>query len=560
MKNFKVVLAAIAICAAILLPASLQAQPMMLIAGSSAMFNGMAYSAGLVNSGGYILCGTNTTAHYWSRSNGAAVHDSRNANITDEIGHVWIVWNNDAVTSGPNPKVCAYISIDSTVGVRAALAVPANTFTFVNSNCAGGNCVGSAGSGRIPNWGTEEPLPQAIYDALQGQPIQIGAADIRPEDAKFATVRALTAQGTRPANTSLFATGLGYGGAFGPFIGYPIKSYFSGAQATPVDFALYGNDPLSGSPAVAWFTANVGAGPVMIFGNTNNTATGHVGDPAYTNINLDTIAKVWDGTFHRTRDAFVANPARVGPDPEVGLNVWMREGLSGTMNTFEFNGPNTFSNFTTQEKGVTAVAPLPAADNPLHQTGTVNGTPYGRYRAVGTGDMVSAVKGMTDSVGYAFWGYGNFSSPSNLKYFTVNGIDPLYASPSGGVFPVKSGSTYPVLTFPNVVSGAYPIWTTFRLVYTPLAQKSVVDLLVSVAQQDQITQLISDYVAATKLQVFRSHYYQMQFGGANGHVYDSGSSQYFREFGGDINGQVFAIQADYDSITDTGKEITDQHE
>jgi hypothetical protein len=42
----------------------------------------------------------------------------------------------------------------------------------------------------------------------------------------------------------------------------------------------------------------------MVFVNTRNSATGHLGDPKLTNINSSVLAGFLDGTFSRTRDMF----------------------------------------------------------------------------------------------------------------------------------------------------------------------------------------------------------------------------------------------------------------
>ncbi len=64
--------------------------------------------------------------------------------------------------------------------------------------------------------------------------------------------------------------------------------------------------------------------------------------------------------------------------------------------------------------------------------------------------MVKTVGNNPDGFGYSFWGYGNFTTGNlvaNLKYLTVNGVDPLYANsgtganPNGqGVFPIPTAN------------------------------------------------------------------------------------------------------------------------
>ena len=568
MKNvsMKATLAGLALSAATLLPASLQAQvtPLFVGAGSSALFNTLGFAAFEVGPApfDYTLIGPN----HWtykspSTSPTVYIHDNRtggSVTIANEPANIWVAWNADAVASplGPNPKVALYLQVDSTVGVRAAFAVPSTTVGITLP-------AGTAGQNLIPN--TTNPdtaLPAAILADINGAAINIAGADIRPEDAKFATTRTLTALGANVSGgTSILSqvTGLGYGGFSGPSVGYPIVSAKSGAIANPVDFALYGKDPISGQNAVAYFkTYNLGAGPVVVIGNVSNSGSGHLGDVANIGTNIDswTLSGFLDGSFSRTRDI----PANSGL-ASVPVRTWLREPLSGTYNTLEFNVPNTFQKFSTQEKGITSVG-AGATQNPLNDTYATGG---GRSRAVGTGDEVSAVQGAVDSLGYTFWGYGNLplskvgpnSSPT-IKYFTVDGVDPLYGpnnpnTQGTGIIPVVSGTTYPPLVFPNILNGSYPIWTTFRLVQTPTANAAEVQAFVNSAQAQAYK--IYDFIPATSLQVFRSHFFTAGIAPSNGHVFDSADGVYYNESGGDVGGAVFPIQADYDFIADSGHSI-----
>ena len=566
MKNLKTILsAAIVICIAMLLPASLAAQPtpIIVIGGSSAMFNTLGYAAFEYSSTlGYNFCGPNHWT-YKSTTGVAVIHDGRSTSIPDENGTIWVSWNGsaDGVTTPPT-RACAYINLDSTIGVRAAMAVPQATLGLTVS-------AGTAGQNKIPGTSVQDsPIPANVIAALNGQPIGVAAADIRPEDAKFATTRALTAQGTNVPLTMLtYAKGLGYGGAVPgiPAIGYGIESSQSTTIATPVDFALYGTDPITGQTAWPFYnTISVGAGPVMVFVNTSTSATGHLGDSNLTNINTFVLSSVLDGTLSRTRDLFT-NSTSLGSYP---LKVYIREPLSGTMNTLEWNVTGSYRVLSSQEKGVTAVSPLPAAQNPLAQAGTVAGS--GRFRVVGTGEMVSTVLANPDSLGYAFWGYSNFSkatSGSVARYLTVDGVDPLYSGPASnpngvGVFPQPSAGVYPPIEFPNIVNGSYPIWTIFRLVVpgtSNFAANYTAATALSEAAQADMANKIYDFVPFTSLNVFRSHFYQQGIGPENG-TRSNGSGGYYPDEGGEVGGAVLPLQADYDSITDTGYEIWQKHQ
>lgn len=559
--NMKAIAGSVALSAIALLPAGLEAQattPYVVMAGSSAMFNTMGFAAFEQNNQGYNLCGP----HHWSYKGGAAgsatfvgIHDSRSSAIADEPATVWVSWNDAEINGGTNPKVCAFAQVDSTVGVRAAFA-RTSSGTPAASISINASFVGVAGQNKVPAASiADEALPANVYTTLNGAAITVAAADIRPEDAKFATTRTLTALGTNMTQSLLNGVkGLGYANPSTPGIGYPIQSSQSTTIANPVDFALFGSDPISGGAAASTFAAyQVGAGPAMIFVNTSNSAAYHLGDASLTNINSSVLSGFLDGTYSRTRDMF--NATGVADYP---VKTFIREPLSGTMNVVEYNVPNSFRYFTSQEKGVLGGAPSSSnTSNPLALAG--NSTGSGRYRAVGTGEEVSTVikAANADSLGYAFWSYGNFAavtSGSIARYLTVDGVDPLYSGPSAnpngvGVFPTKSGSTYPVLTFPNIVNGSYPAWTIFRLIVVPEANKSAVQNFVTIAQDDAA--VFSDFIPAPSLKVFRSHFYTANIGGDDGHVFDSADGVYYPEAGGDVGGTVYPIQADYDFIADS---------
>jgi hypothetical protein len=551
------------------------------MAGSSALFNTLAFTAFENGVPGYPLCGSN----HWTYKGGAigsatetSIHDSRSALIVNEPATIWVAWNGSADGSTGLTKVCAYLQVDSTVGVRSAMArtaagAPAAS-AYLNSALAG-----VAGQNKVPNTTVpDSPLPADVLASVNGALITVAGADIRAEDAKFATGRTLAAQGanvnTIPWNGSfdnslVAAKGLGYANAADVFgcagdnttpIGYPIESSQSTTVANPVDFALFGTDPIScGNAAAFYYEYEVGAGPVIIFVNTSNTAEGHLGDANLTDIGSTVLAGFLDGTFSRTRDLFTNYAANtLGA---FGVSTFIREPLSGTMNTVEYNVPNTNRFSTTQEKGVLG-GPVGSANNPL-ALANPNGF-GGRYRAVGTGEEVKTVLNTADSLGYAFWGYGNFSGATtssgilgtSAHYLTVDGVDPLYSGPSAnpngvGVFPLKTGGAYPVLSFPNIQNGSYPIWTIFRLVSVPEASNAWVKLLVTNAQQNAAE--FSDFIPSTSLNVFHSHYYQASIGGDDGNLstnFPLDTPPFYAEQGGDVGGQVFPIQADFDFIAD----------
>jgi hypothetical protein len=587
--NVKVIFASLALGAAALLSTTLSAQtapaPILVGAGSSALFNTLSFTWFETGSVGYALCGANHWTYKTSAVGGTyetSIHDSRSSLIGNEPATIVVAWNGsaDGVTTVPT-KICAYLQVDSTVGVRSAFARTA-AGTPAASAYISTSLAGVAGQNKVPNTTIADvPLPANVLASVSGALITFAGADIRAEDAKFATGRTLAAQGasvnTIPWEGSLLnsmvnAKGLGYANTSDTFscagdnttpIGYPIESSQSSTVANPVDFALFGTDPIScGNAAASYQEYKIGAGPVIVFVNTSNTGMGHLGDSNLTDINTALLAGFLDGTFSRTSDMFTNYAA--GSLTPYGVSTFIREPLSGTMNTIEYNVPNTFRYYTTQEKGVTGgpVTALVAGStmNPLSLSNP-NGF-GGRYRAVGTGEEVKTVLNNADSLGYAFWGYGNFSGATtasgtagtSARYLTVNGVDPLYSGPSAnptapGVFPLKTAGVYPILSFPNIQNGSYPIWTIFRIVAVPEASSAWIKLLVTNMQTN--ASINSDFIPATSLNIFRSHFYQAGIGGADGNTWDAAASVYYQEQGGDVGGMVYPVQADYDFITDT---------
>src|SRR5271157_830928 len=135
MTKLKALFVGLSLSAIVLLASNSFAQPTILFngAGSSAQFNTWAFAAELTNP---AVCGTRN----WTKANGGVVHDSRSAQIPDNKGNVWIVWDNDA-----NPTtICAYINVDSGVGVRAFFAVPTCTLVLNSADN------GSSGDNLVP--------------------------------------------------------------------------------------------------------------------------------------------------------------------------------------------------------------------------------------------------------------------------------------------------------------------------------------------------------------------------------------------------------------------------
>jgi ABC-type phosphate transport system substrate-binding protein len=479
--------------------------PLFNAAGSSAMFNSFALAAR--SSGG---------THNYTIKGKAFVNDTRLSSIPQEGGNFWVVWND---TPAPNTRVLCYISVDSTIGVRAWFAVPRATLSVDSS------VQSTAGQNLVPGLPPDESsLPAAIWSVINGAAFNAAMTDIRPEDAKFATTRALAAL---TSNRS----GLGYGP--GP-VGTAIKSAVSTKQFTPVDFNVTGTDPITNGAVPHYSTSSVGAAPVVVFVNTTDTAPGGLGSLAITNINRFVLTGYLNGSLTRTRDLAQSTA------PSVPVTALLREPLSGTYNTMEFCIPRSSESGSSQEIGVN-----PAVDNPLNQTAPDGGK---RMRVIGTSEMVSTVSSTADSLGYAFWSFSNFAPAlTTAKYLAVDGVDPLQASYVDGAFPTTANTG--VVTFTNIKNGTYPIWSVLRVV-TDAPVPTAVRNLISAAQATTAT--TPDFVPAPNLNVFRSHYAQSGVNPHNGHL--TGAA----ELGGDMGGAVYTVSADLDFIADTGKELVNK--
>jgi hypothetical protein len=366
-------------------------------------------------------------------------------------------------------------------------------------------------------------VPASVYNAINNKPFNAALSALRPEDALATTTRALDALNT--ANYD----GLGYTGT--GTIGVPIESAFSTASNTPVKFALSGKDPISGLTVAAWVATNIGAVPALIVVNNLDTAAGGLGSlnsentAVFTNINTQDLANVFQGIDTRTRDLLPASGL-----PPVGLHNIQRDPLTGIFNTVEFDVVrNSANNKASQESGVN-----PTSDNPLNISVThADGSIATRQRAIGTSEEVSELEAVEDSIGYAFFTFGDFAKAgTKVRYLTVNGVDPLFATYAGGTFPLCSSSGCPgSVTFPHIADGSYPLWA----------------LLEAVTAKN-----VPEWVPVAQLQVFRDHYTSSGKAGANGYLTGKVES------GGSAGGAIITIQSDLDFITDFGKEILNE--
>jgi hypothetical protein len=146
-----------------------------------------------------------------------------------------------------------------------------------------------------------------------------------------------------------------------------------------------------------------------------------------------------NAAFQPTDTGNRGNPPSGSPG---AITLWLREPLSGTMNTTEFsvfrlygttngNGPtgNGQPALTSQEQDV-----VPPGDNPLINKPC---TTFGgvRSRGIGTGEVVNGAGGVggvlntTDSMTYTFFSFSNVSklaTSTRYGYLMIDGIDPLF--------------------------------------------------------------------------------------------------------------------------------------
>jgi hypothetical protein len=568
MKNLKSCLAALSLAAALLCATNARAVDLTFYAvGSSAQFNTFGLAAGATIFAGGPLCGT----HHWTQKSGGGTHislfDPRSASILNEDGNIWIVWNDAFISGSPNSALCLFLTTDSIVGVRGyqargQLVLPASL-------------VGSADQNIVPLLGAGEVLPAAVQAAANGITFNVAATDIRPEDAKFATMRALTTLGLQVTGRSV--TGLGYG----PFpIGTGIRSSQGGGVAFPVDFAIdrlnspADVDPITGAtPPRQYSEISVGAAPVLVIVNKSNSGAGHLGDASLTSVGRFILANALDGGISRTRDLFAANGLS-----DFALHTFIREPLSGTYNTTEWSIANTWENGEDPRFGPPTIYGQEQHINPSDTSCSIkpctveSGNPLWhifpaadslgnhatRGRVIGTGEMVSTVNNTADGLGYAFWAYSSFANKPNVKYLGVDGIEPLFSSaaanPNGIGVPPQCSPSCPLLSFPNIVNGSYPVWSYYRLMSDPLDPTNIAPTVVTYAQRasDPVLGIFTDMVPAPLMQVFRSHYAQVVRDGGIAFGPNNGIKAGVPETGGDAGGAILTIQSEKDFIVDTG--------
>jgi hypothetical protein len=466
--NFR--LAALAVAAIVALVAGApvsQAQTVHFVgAGSSAQFFMAAIAAdqAAINANTTLYGGANTIKHWTkkfkaSTNDGAYLNDSRKSGIVNQTGNVWLVWIENS--GGSATDVWVDVSVDSTVGVRCTLAeltdgIGCHVQITSSAGTISDNLISP--STLWPDNAADVAIDVTAIQAINtsvtgGVHVNVGLTDIRPEDASFATKRLICT--TRNATTTCLGdqTAANIGGNI-------TSNQGTGAFAQPVGFALPGEkDPFNTTLTVptTFVTYPVGAAPVVFVANNNaapfsnpNLVSGVTPDLKATGQSYP-LANLFDGSTSCDTN----NLAFGGPGTQGGtaLTIFLREPLSGTMNTTEFNLFRSEANVTDSQEGANGGAAMNFSGG---NTGT--GTPCTgngqRSRAIGTGEVVGSTTGGTgnaaygvlgtpNSMGYIFTGWANlakYKGSANYQYLTIDNIDPLFAAPtaygecvSGGV-------------------------------------------------------------------------------------------------------------------------------
>ncbi|ADV83296.1 hypothetical protein [Terriglobus saanensis] len=539
--------------------------------GSSALFleTGLAASSTSSGLGGTcVWSSTGSTAG----SIAVATDTSTGGSLTDS-GQSWVAWTPSSLPASATTcsdanvtsatKVWAYLQTDSVVGDRCLFN--ANKTTGAQCSIAYPTA-GVAPANLILPAGSEFALPPKVATALSNSVVNAAGTDIRPEDAAFAAARSTfpggcgTAMGTG-ANAQYL--GLGYNN------GDNISSFFSTSTFHVVNFTL---------PSVYSVTP-IGATPILVVVNGDSTGFNNPSSPV-NNISSDALAKFLDGRNSFTGQA-LATPVASG----AAVTALIREPLSGTYNTMEFNVPNTTVEQTSQDVGLNQPAtqrdcnPVGVGLNPMNIMTASGGH---RRRAIGTGQELSEVldttNNGTNTLGYGFWSVANFKGftsalAPNAKYLTVDTIDPLLTNSAThtGVIPTTGSADLAHVTLSHVQDGTYPIWSLLRLVTVDTTATANAVALSNAAQafvSSGTSTSRPDFVTANRLTVVRSHFLPPATGVgepplasiANGHVGNITSSNCTApEAGGDVGGQVFTLAADSTFCSTNGPNGETEH-
>jgi hypothetical protein len=522
MKNLLKV--AVAVCAALAaMSTQVKAQAVELTgAGSSGYFiqagEGANYSSGAINA----PC-------VWSENtNSVSATDTSVSPKAVDTGSAWVAWTTGTGGTCTSPastaEVYAYLSTDSVVGDRCLFNSSTCSITYPTTTPAPAGLILTGG---VSNCGTtgECDLPSSIAAALNSATVNFAGSDIRPEDAEFAITRALTSCGTAVASGSTYL-GLGYSN--GNQIGsYNYNQDGTGQYFNVVKFSL---------PSTFYATI-VGASPVVVAVNSSTSGSGLDGS-SVTALTAQELADFLAGSYSYTGQASGnSTPSATGS----AVTVYIREPLSGTYNTMEYNIPNTTNasdptnpnlpNFElSQDVGVNNISGQQNCNGSV-PTGLVSGSSPAAYdlnistasggarqREIGTSKELAAVLANANgqSMGYAFWSQQNFAgftstAAPNAKYLqlipygSTTAVDPLLTAGTTytGTIPTTSAQLADV-DLHTTEDGSYPDWSLLRIITTSTTAEALAEDLAK-ATDDFDTSVIS-FAVPSKMTVVRSHF------------------------------------------------------
>jgi len=474
--------------------------------GTSSLFQELAQAAVNLNAGSGPAC-------IWTQAAGTSVlaRDNRTSPSTDEQGNIWVVWSPGAGTcAAPTGSfnVYSYMSLDSVVADRCFFEVDSSgTPGCVQVMTVAPN---AAGANLLPLGDTPGGIPSLVINALNGQRFFVAGTDVRPEDAQFAVQRTLApCNQYLPRqyfnNASYYLFGLGY--QTGSNVGTTIQgnASYGGGTFNVVNFNITGNDPITNLAVPTYQVSTVGAQPIVvaIAPATDSQVA------AMTDIPSSTLSMFYEGILGRTTD--LLGPSASGAE---AVAVLVPEPASGTYSTFEYSMPQSTQFHAGQDyancnAGGTTLSNPMALQNGAGQFGDASQ----RVRVIGTENMTASLQAACPGLarlGYFFWSASNAKGLTNVKYLTVNGIDPLYdqtapAYQYTGVLPNSGATGDPGLTgvnFAMVNGGDYPIWSALRIISQTPVPSGVSSMLNAVASLSQ-----HDYIPVANLNVWHSHFY-----------------------------------------------------
>jgi hypothetical protein len=391
----------------------------------------------------------------WTAPSGVLTATDGQTSVVEK-GQSWVAWSIDTSTGGTNcanpgtsVTVYSYEQTDSVVGNRllwnsstmqgTAAGLAAATDQLAYTGAPYPNGWDTSTNPGVP--GETTNLPANVQTLLGTSTLMTAAGtDIRPEDAAFATLRV---GGTNCAASIAGSQylGLGYGFETSPTSLVTVNSFFSTSTFNVTNFSL---------PST-YQVYRFGAAPIIVHVNQTDGTPFGFNDTSITNLDSGELAKILDGTESRTED-IQGGEITSGPGSE-SIIVLLREPLSGTYNTMEYNDPNTLENQTSMDVGSKQLAAQQncsgtgVKSNPMQiLTTDVGGVQGYRGRVIGTGEMEKVIFGGSGEsplpvgpvLGWSFWSKPNFQNAysaadaagynTNARYLTVDNIDPLMAN------------------------------------------------------------------------------------------------------------------------------------